>query len=145
MARGPVSVLSQTFQPYLDTGVAPRSPPPALRIAVCRGTSTRDERQFVDASTDAIIITVDKAVQTVVEHCDVSTEQDPPVESPTVVPASADVVLASVDLEVTPTALLSAGSTESVVDPQRIFRLMARWSLKTLQKLLLPCQTLCRL
>ena len=121
MARGPVSVLSPTFQRYLDTGAAPRSPPPAPRIAVCRDTSTRDEVQFVDSSTDAIIITVDKAVQAVVEHCDVSTEHDPPVESPTVVPASADDFLASVDLDVTPTALLSAGSTESVVDPPEDF------------------------
>ena len=118
VARGPLSVLSPTFQRYLDTGAAPRSPP---RIAVCRGTSTRDEVQFVDASTDAIIITVDKAVQAVVEHCDVNTEHDPLVESPTVVPASADDVLASVDLDVTPTALLSAGSTESVVDPPEDF------------------------
>ena len=115
VARGPVSVLSPNFQRYLDTGAALRSPPPAPRIAVCRGTSTRDEVQFVDASTDAIFIIVDKSVQAVVEHCDVSTEHDPPVESPTVVPASADDVPASVDLDVTPTALFSADSTESVL------------------------------
>ena len=121
MAKGPVSVLSPTFQRYLDTGAAPRSPPPAPCIAVCSGTSPRDAVQLVDASTDAIIITVDKAVHAVVEHCDVSTEHDPAVESPTVVRASVDDVPASVDLDVVPTALLSAGSTESVVDPQGDF------------------------
>ena len=76
MARAPVSVLSPNFQRYLDSSASLRSLPPAPRIAVCCGTSTRDDLQFVDASIDATVVTADECVQAVAENCDVGTMPD---------------------------------------------------------------------
>ena len=97
VARASVSVLSPNFHRYLDTSVTPGSPPPAPRITVCCGTSTRDEVQLVDAATDVVVVTADKGVQAVVEYCDVGTEHD--------------------HLGVTLPVLPPADSVESVADP----------------------------
>ena len=114
VSRAPVSVLSPNFQRYLDVGATATSPPPAPRIAVCRGTSTRDEEHFMDVAVDAVCDREDKAVQAVVEYCDVGTEYDPPAETTPVVSALDDAV-SGIDLVASgPTSLTSF---ESFVDP----------------------------
>ena len=78
VARAPVSVLSPNFQRYLELSTAPRKPPP-LRVAVCRGTSTRNEVQFSEVAVNAVFDCDDKAVQVVTGSLDASTEYCPPV------------------------------------------------------------------
>ena len=96
VARASVSVLSPNFLRYLDTSATPRSPPPAPRITVSCGTSTRDEVQLVDASTDVVVVvTADKSVQAVVEYCDVGTRDEVQL-----VDASTDAVVVTADKSV---------------------------------------------
>ena len=94
--RAPVSALS----PVLRRSLTVASPPP-VRVTLCQGTTTRDELEYVEMATDTGIINVDKAVQAVVEYCDVSTEYD--------------------RLGVTSPVLPPADSVESVADPPEDF------------------------
>ena len=121
VTRAPISVLSPNLQRYLDTSAVSRSPPPAPRIAISRGTSTRDEVQFVDVSVDVRVNTVNKAVQFVVKLCDSGTVYDPPFETPLAVSLPAASAPGLVNPDVIPSARLSTGSAESVVDPPEDF------------------------
>ena len=70
--RAPVSVLS----PVLRRSFTVASPSPA-RVTLCQGTSTRDEVEYVEVAIDTGISNADKAVQVVVDGCDVGTAYDP--------------------------------------------------------------------
>ena len=73
------SVLSPTFQQFLDAGTTADSPPHA-RVAISQGTSTRHEVQHVDVATctDGLLSFADRAVSAVVVSCTVATHYDPP-------------------------------------------------------------------
>ena len=107
--RAPVSVLS----PVLRRSFTVASPPPA-GVTLCQGTSTRDEVEYVEVATDTGISNADKAVQAVVDGCDVSTVCDPPAMIMPVVPTLEDAVL---DLELAAVGSTSLNSLESSVDP----------------------------
>ena len=107
--RAPVPVLSLVLRRSLTVA----SPPP-VRVTLCQGTSTRDELEYVDMATDTGIINVDKAVQAVVEHCDVDTVYDPPAETTPIVSAFEDAVP---DLDFVVTGPTSLTCLESLVDP----------------------------
>ena len=116
VARAPVSVLSPNIPRCLDTSVVPRSASPAPRIAVCRGTSTRDEVQFVDASIDACVSSVDKSVQAVVGLSDVSTVYDPPAEAPLSASQPTAVVSELMETAAVQPVLPSAGTMDTLID-----------------------------
>ena len=112
-----MSVLLPNFQRYLESGSAPRNPPPP-RVTLCRGTSTRDEVQYADAFADAVCDCEDKAVQAVVEYRDVDTLCDAPFDAgPVALPLVHDVIeTAAPDLAL-PDALSPVSSDVSVVAP----------------------------
>ena len=67
-------------------------------------------------ATGTGIINVDKAVQAVVEHCDVDTVYDPPAETPPTASPSAVDAPELVDPSVIRPALPSASNVETLVD-----------------------------
>ena len=116
VARAPVPVLSPNFQRYLDLSTAPRSPPPR-RVAVCRGTSTRDEVQFSEVAVNAVFDCDDKAVQDVMGSLDASTEYCPPVETVSVASLSVPAFRDTSDVDAVVSGFCSPASPESSVDP----------------------------
>ena len=107
--RAPVSVLS----PVLRRSFTVASPP-AARVTLCQGTSTRDEVEYVEVATDTGISNADKAVQAVLDVRDVGTVYDPPAMTMPVVPTLEDVVP---DIELAAVGSSSLNSLESSVDP----------------------------
>ena len=79
VARAPVSVLSPSFQRFLDRESTPQSPPPPVRITVETGVSAFVTP--VDVAVDACVAVADQSVQAVVETGETSTEYDPPVDA----------------------------------------------------------------
>ena len=65
VARAPVSVLSPSFQRFLDRESTPQSPPPPVRITVETGVSAVVTP--VDVAVDACVAVADQSVQAVVE------------------------------------------------------------------------------
>ena len=91
VARAPVSVLSPSFQRFLDRESTPQSPPPPVRITVETGVSAVVTP--VDVAVDACVAVADQSVQAVVETGETSTEYDPPVDA---LPAAPSLPVASV-------------------------------------------------
>ena len=85
VARAPVSVLSPSFQRFLDRESTPQSPPP-VRITVETGVSAVVTP--VDVAVDACVAVADQSVQAVVETGETSTEYDPPVDALLAAPSS---------------------------------------------------------
>ena len=115
VARAPVSVLSPNFQRYLELSPTLRSPRP--RVAVCRGTSTRDEVQFSEVAGNAVCDCDDKTVQAVMGSLDASTEYCPPVETVSVAFLSVPAPRDTSDVDAAVSGLCSPASLESSVDP----------------------------
>ena len=86
VARAPVSVLSPSFQRFLDRESTPQSPPPPVRITVETGVSAVVTP--VDVAVDACVAVADQSVQAVVETGETSTEYDPPVDALPAAPSS---------------------------------------------------------
>ena len=86
VARAPVSVLSPSFQRFLDCESTPQSPPPPVRITVETGVSAVVTP--VDVAVDACVAVADQSVQAVVETGETSTEYDPPVDALPAAPSS---------------------------------------------------------
>ena len=113
VAQAPVSVLSPSFQRFLDRDVAARSPLPLPRVTVDAAVSA--VVNYVDVAIDACVGAVDQSIQAVVETGEASTDYDPPVETLPVAPSplaadSPEVVEADTEQSDVP----SAGSTESL-------------------------------
>ena len=108
--------LSPNFQRYLDLGTAPRSPPPR-RVAVCRGTSTRDEVQFSEVAVNAVFNCDDKAVQAVMDSLDASSEYCSPVETVPVASLSVPALRDTPGVDAAASGFCSPASPESSVDP----------------------------
>ena len=114
--RASVSVLSPNFHRYLDASASPRSPPPPPRVTV--DTAANAVVDCIDAAVDACVDTADKEVQAVIETADGSTRYEPQVEtslSASPPPPIADVP-GAVDVDVDPSGVPSAGTTETQLE-----------------------------
>ena len=105
VTRAPVSVLSPSFQRFLDRESTPQSPPPPVRITVETGVS-------------AVVTPVDVAVDACVAVTgETSTEYDPPVDTFLVAPSSpAASVSGTLEADVEQSDVPSADSTDTLLE-----------------------------
>ena len=106
--RAPMSVLSPVWRRSFTA-----ASPPSVRVTLCRGTSTRDEVEYVEVATDTGITNADKTVQAVVSYCDVGTVYDPPTAPAPVASVPEDAVP---DIDVVASGPASLTSLESSVE-----------------------------
>ena len=113
VAQAPVSVLSPSFQRFLDRESAARSPLPLPRVTVDAAVSA--VVNYVDVAIDACVGAVNQSIQAVVETGETSTDYDPPVET---LPAAPSPLAAGspevVETDTEQSDVPSAGSTESL-------------------------------
>ena len=115
VTRAPVSVLSPSFQRFLDRESTPQSPPPPVRITVETGVSAVVTP--VDVAVDACVAVTDQSVQAVVETGETSTEYDPPVDTLLVAPSSlAASVSGTLEADVELSDVPSADSTDTLLE-----------------------------
>ena len=115
VARAPVSVLSPSFQRFLDRESTTQSPPPLVRITVETGVSAVVTP--VDVAVDACVAVADQSVQAVVETGETSTEYDPPVDTLPVAPCSpAASVSGTLEADVEQSDVPSADSTDTLLE-----------------------------
>ena len=88
-----------------------------VRVTFCRGTSTRDEVEYVDVAINAVCAHEDREVVAVVGCCDAATTYDPPVEAVPVAPLPVDDESESAATDFAPPGLRSPVSSGSVVGP----------------------------
>ena len=109
--RAPVSVLSPVWRQSFTA-----ASPPAVRVTLCQGTSTRDEVEYVEVATDTGITNADKTVQAVVSYCDVGTVYDPPA-APTLVASAPEDAVPDIDVVASgPGSLTSLESSVEIPD-----------------------------
>ena len=115
VSRAPVSVLSPSFQRFLDRESTPQSPPPPVRITVEAGVSAVVTP--VDVAVDACVAVTDQSVQAVVETGETSTEYDPPVDTLPVAPSPPAVsVSGTLEADVEQSDVPSADSTDTLLE-----------------------------
>ena len=115
VARAPVSVLSPSFQRFLDRESTPQSPPPPVRITVETGVSAVVTP--VDVAVDACVAVADQSVQAVVETGETSTEYDPPVDTLPAAPSSPTVsVSGTLETDVERSDVPSTDSTDTLLE-----------------------------
>ena len=113
VARAPVSVLSPSFQRFLDRESVTQTPPPPVRITVETGVSAVVTP--VDVAVDACVAVADQSVQAVVETGETSTVYDPPVDTLPVAPSSPAVsVSGTLEADVEQSDVPSADSTDTL-------------------------------
>ena len=119
VTRAPVSVLSPSFQRFLDRESAARSPPPPPppppRVTVEAAVSAFVTH--VDVAVDACVGTADQEVQAVPETGDTATCYDPPAITPpsSPPPPIADVP-GAVGIDVASSEVPSAGTTGTLLE-----------------------------
>ena len=115
VARAPVSVLSPSFQRFLDRESAILSPSPPVRVTVEAGVSAVVTP--VDVAVDACVAVVDQSVQAVVGTGETSTDYDPPVEPLSAAPSPpASSVPEPVEADVEQSDVPSADSTDTLLE-----------------------------
>ena len=115
VARAPVSVLSPSFQRFLDRESAILSPSPPVRVTVEAGVSAVVTP--VDVAVDACVAVVDQSVQAVVETGETSTDSDPPVEPISAAPSPpASSVPETVEADVDQSDVPTTDSTDTLLE-----------------------------
>ena len=115
VARAPVSVLSPSFQRFLDRESAILSPFPPVRVTVEAGVSAVVTP--VDVAVDACVAVVDQSVQAVVGTGETSTDYDPPVEPLSAAPSPpASSVPETVEADVEQSDVPSTDSTDTLLE-----------------------------
>ena len=115
VARVPVSVLSPSFQQFLDRESAIQSPPPPVRVTVETGVSAVVTP--VDVAVDACVAVVDQSVQAVVETGETSTDYDPPVDTlPAATFSPAASVSGTLEADVEQSDVPSTDSTDTLLE-----------------------------
>ena len=114
VTRAPVSVLSPSFQRFLDGESAIRSPPPARITLDAAVNAVVDCR---DMAINACVGVADQTVQAVTETGDAATCYDPPAITP---PSSPPPLIAdvpgAVDVDVAPSEVPSVGTTDTLLE-----------------------------
>ena len=113
VAQAPVSVLSPSFQRFLDRDSVSRSPLPRVTVDAAVSAVVNS----VDVAIDACVGAADQSIQAVVETGEASTDYDPPVETLPAAPSplaagSPEVVEADTEQSGVPLA----GSTEGLLE-----------------------------
>ena len=114
VSRAPVSVLSPSFQRFLDRESTLPSPPPPVRITVETGVSAVVTP--VDVAVDACVAVVDQFVQAVVETGETSTEYDPPVDTLPVAPSPVPALSVSGTDALGDASVSTVGSAETLLE-----------------------------
>ena len=137
VARAPVSVLSPSFQRFLDRESAILSPSPPVRVTVEAGVSAVVTPVYV--AVDACVAVVDQSVQAVVGTGETSTDYDPPVEPLSAAPSPpASSVPETVEADVEQSDVPSTDSTDTLLEAveSRMSLLVILCPLSLLQKVL---------
>ena len=115
VARAPVSVLSPSFQRFLDRESAILSPSPPVRVTVEAGVSAVVTP--VDVAVDACVAVADQSVQAVVETGETSTDYDSPVEPLSAAPSPpASSVPETVEADVEQSDVPTTDSTDTLLE-----------------------------